>query len=70
MSGVLDFVGDLAHHAVDAVTGAIAKASSPDKAPASAKDASQHLGGMVGNGASAISGRQKQIDDQVAAAGG
>lgn len=65
MSDILDKIHDLAHHAVNLVTGDITK-SDPPKPPYTGVDASQHLGsGLAKKGADAISGRQKQIDSAV-----
>jgi hypothetical protein len=66
MSDTLDKLGDLAHHAVDIITGAISRTSAPSKPAATVIDASHHLGsGAAQQTADAVSGRQKQIDDAV-----
>lgn len=68
--GVLDTIGDLAHQAYDKVSGALSSASTPNKPGYTAEDASHHLGGMTGNAASNISGRQAQIDKAISDSGG
>lgn len=71
MSNVLDTLGDLAHQAYDKVTGALSSSSAPNKPGYSAVDASHHLGvGLADKGAQTVGGRQKQLDDQITAAGG
>jgi hypothetical protein len=66
---MMDRVGDLAHRAYNAVTGALSPASTPNKPAATSQDASQHLGtGIVKQGADIVGGRQKQINDAVDAA--
>jgi hypothetical protein len=69
MSGALDTLGDLVHSAYDKVTGK-STPSAPSKPGYTAQDASQHLGGMAGNAASNISGRQAAIDKAISDAGG
>jgi hypothetical protein len=69
MSDLLDKVGDLAHQAYNAVTGALSAPSAPAKPAATTIDASQHLGsGIAQKGAETVGGRQKQINDAVDAA--
>lgn len=60
-----DTLGDLAQHAVDAVTG-LFKRTASSKPGYSVEDASHHLGaGLADKGAQTVSGRKKQIDDAV-----
>lgn len=68
---VRDMVGNLAHHAYDAVTGALSAASSPSKPAATVQDASGHLGtGLAQNGADTIKNYGNALDKQIADAGG
>lgn len=66
MSDVKDYIGDLAHHIYDTVTGVLSPASAPSKPAATLIDASQHLGtGIAAQGADTIKNRKSQIEQAV-----
>lgn len=63
---IKDYVGDLVHHAYDAISGAISSASAPSKPAATSVQADQHIAGGYSNAKT----RKSQIDDQVQEDGG